>query len=369
MRRPSEGCRGMCRFAARSLGSNRAPIRPSGPSSSGSRSMIPTASCVPVLVAHCARPKPRSHELPWWRRAVAEEWRNQAAVESIGARLHSGASPASLSLLDAAIAGKRLLVRGVGRGGTVQRGHRSRIAKGGVCRERSGHVRCRRGRGRPALRRFLPGAARVGARPARRRDRRVPARRRDVAEPRPGRHLVRRHPRRRRTAGRRAAAPSGSPSDEDRQLAAKQKICPVTGNRSDSMGGPVRVEVEGGSCSSAARDARGPAQGSGEISRNCRQVKRDATMIERVIEFSIRNRWLVIAAGAAAGAGRHLRRLSHARRCHPRLVRKPGDRLHGMARTQSRRRSRTRSLTRCRCTCKGLRAFASSGRRAISISR
>ena len=40
------------------------------------------------------------------------------------------------------------------------------------------------------------------------------------------------------------AAPS-SPLEEDRLLAAKQKICPVTGEPLDSMGGPVRVVVEG----------------------------------------------------------------------------------------------------------------------------
>lgn len=37
----------------------------------------------------------------------------------------------------------------------------------------------------------------------------------------------------------------GSLSAEDQLLAAKQKICPVTGEPLDSMGGPVRVEVAG----------------------------------------------------------------------------------------------------------------------------
>jgi hypothetical protein len=37
----------------------------------------------------------------------------------------------------------------------------------------------------------------------------------------------------------------GSLVGEDRLLAAKQKICPVTGEPLDSMGGPVRVVVEG----------------------------------------------------------------------------------------------------------------------------
>jgi hypothetical protein len=44
------------------------------------------------------------------------------------------------------------------------------------------------------------------------------------------------------------AAPSVSPgslSEEDRLLAAKQKICPVSGEPLDSMGGPVRLVVEG----------------------------------------------------------------------------------------------------------------------------
>lgn len=39
--------------------------------------------------------------------------------------------------------------------------------------------------------------------------------------------------------------PSGSPPDRDRLLAAKQNICPVTGQPLDSMGGAVRVEVAG----------------------------------------------------------------------------------------------------------------------------
>jgi hypothetical protein len=37
----------------------------------------------------------------------------------------------------------------------------------------------------------------------------------------------------------------GSSSEEDRLLSARQKICPVTGEPLDSMGGPVRVEVSG----------------------------------------------------------------------------------------------------------------------------
>ncbi len=45
-----------------------------------------------------------------------------------------------------------------------------------------------------------------------------------------------------------SAPPSASPqapAAEDRLLAAKQKICPVTGEPLDSMGGPIRVEVAG----------------------------------------------------------------------------------------------------------------------------
>jgi hypothetical protein len=41
------------------------------------------------------------------------------------------------------------------------------------------------------------------------------------------------------------AATPGSLSEEDRVLAAKQKICPVSGEPLDSMGGPVRLVVEG----------------------------------------------------------------------------------------------------------------------------
>jgi Cu(I)/Ag(I) efflux system membrane fusion protein len=41
------------------------------------------------------------------------------------------------------------------------------------------------------------------------------------------------------------AAPTGSTRDEDQKLIAKQKICPVTGAPLDSMDGPVRLEVSG----------------------------------------------------------------------------------------------------------------------------
>lgn len=37
----------------------------------------------------------------------------------------------------------------------------------------------------------------------------------------------------------------GSPPDEDRLLAERQKLCPVTGEPLDSMGGPVKVVVDG----------------------------------------------------------------------------------------------------------------------------
>jgi hypothetical protein len=37
----------------------------------------------------------------------------------------------------------------------------------------------------------------------------------------------------------------GSASDEDRLLAERQKLCPVTGEPLDSMGGPVKVVVDG----------------------------------------------------------------------------------------------------------------------------
>jgi Cu(I)/Ag(I) efflux system membrane fusion protein len=53
-----------------------------------------------------------------------------------------------------------------------------------------------------------------------------------------------------RQAGATPAAPAapaepGALSPIDRQLAARQKVCPVTGEPLDSMGGPVRVEVGG----------------------------------------------------------------------------------------------------------------------------
>jgi Cu(I)/Ag(I) efflux system membrane fusion protein len=49
------------------------------------------------------------------------------------------------------------------------------------------------------------------------------------------------------SAPTRSVAPAmpGSLSEDDRRLAEKQKVCPVTGEPLDSMGGPVRVEVAG----------------------------------------------------------------------------------------------------------------------------
>jgi hypothetical protein len=41
------------------------------------------------------------------------------------------------------------------------------------------------------------------------------------------------------------APATGTPSANDRELIARQKVCPVTGAPLDSMGGPVRVEVAG----------------------------------------------------------------------------------------------------------------------------
>jgi Cu(I)/Ag(I) efflux system membrane fusion protein len=41
-----------------------------------------------------------------------------------------------------------------------------------------------------------------------------------------------------------ATSSGSSSSEDDRLLAAKQKICPVTGESLDSMGGPVRVDLE-----------------------------------------------------------------------------------------------------------------------------
>ncbi|MHB1421965.1 MAG: heavy metal-binding domain-containing protein [Gemmataceae bacterium] len=57
------------------------------------------------------------------------------------------------------------------------------------------------------------------------------------------------------------AAPSLSPSstlEEDRLLAAKQKICPVTGEPLDSMGGPVRLVVEGRIVFVCCKSCEGP---------------------------------------------------------------------------------------------------------------
>lgn len=46
-------------------------------------------------------------------------------------------------------------------------------------------------------------------------------------------------------AGPKPAAPASPPSPGDAELIARQKLCPVTGQSLDSMGGPVRLVVDG----------------------------------------------------------------------------------------------------------------------------
>ena len=95
-------------------------------------------------------------------------------------------------------------------------GRRHRHADGRLRRAHARHVRRRRGRPRPPLRRLLSRSSRGWSRARRVADRRgVPARRRDAAEPEPRRRLLRRAagraPRRRRRRAAAARATRGRP--------------------------------------------------------------------------------------------------------------------------------------------------------------
>jgi Cu(I)/Ag(I) efflux system membrane fusion protein len=186
--------------------------------------------------------------LAWWQRAVLEEWRDQTAVDLA---LHGLISPAGV----APLGGVRTLISEAGTQALLAEGVGLAIAQSGVVDHGSRKVafvesasgmfdavevtvgpRC--GDFYPVLR-GLEAGQRVAAAGAFLLDAEMWLNHglaatyfgasRDAGTPTP-------------------ASPSaspGSPSAEDQLLAARQKICPVTGEPLDSMGGPVRVEVAG----------------------------------------------------------------------------------------------------------------------------
>ncbi len=186
--------------------------------------------------------------LSWWRRAVREEWRNESAVDlAIHALLAPAvpAAPTGLPSLVNAVQMQALLAEGLGLAvpcsAVIDHGALKvvfvetapgmfdavQIAVGPRCRDYY-----------PVLRGVSAGQ-RVAATGAFLLD----------AEMWLNHGLAATYFGATRGASTPApAAPSvapGSLSAEDRILAAKQKVCPVTGEPLDSMGGPVRLVVAG----------------------------------------------------------------------------------------------------------------------------
>lgn len=187
-------------------------------------------------------------QLPWWQRAVTEECRNRAIVESLahalGTPVAATASAEVRSLLEFAIQ-HTMLAEGLGLAipcsAVIDHGSRKvafvesgpgmfdavEVVVGPRCRDSYPVLRgLQQGQRVAATGAFLIdaemwlnpglaatwfGATRSGSTPP----------------PRP------------------SVAPASSSAEDDRLLAAKQKICPVRGEPLDSMGGPVRVDVAG----------------------------------------------------------------------------------------------------------------------------
>jgi Cu(I)/Ag(I) efflux system membrane fusion protein len=186
--------------------------------------------------------------LPWWQRAVAEEWRNRTTADLTLHSLFAPAVPAFpggiQSLLHQA-GTQALLAEGKGPAvpcsAVIDHGARKAVfVENGPGMFDAVEVvvgpRC--GDFYPVLRGLEPGQ-RVAAAGAFLLD----------AEMWLNHGLAATYFGATRGAGEPTpAAPPVAPtslSAADRQLAAKQKICPVTGEALDSMGGPVRVEVAG----------------------------------------------------------------------------------------------------------------------------
>ncbi|HEV3438989.1 MAG TPA: heavy metal-binding domain-containing protein [Gemmata sp.] len=187
-------------------------------------------------------------QLQWWQRAITEEWRNRMAAESLAHALGTPAVSATSarvhSLLEAAIR-QAMLAEGLGVAvpcsAVIDHGSRKvafvengpgmfdavEVVVGPRCRDFY-----------PVLRGLQQGQ-RVAATGAFLIDAEMwlnhdlaatwfGATRSDTTH-----------------THSQPVAPSSSQPDADRQQIAKQKICPVRGEPLDSMGGPVRVELEG----------------------------------------------------------------------------------------------------------------------------
>jgi hypothetical protein len=201
--------------------------------------------------------------LSWWQRAVIEEWRNESAVDLA---LHALLTPA----IPVALGGVSSLLSAAQTQAEVAEGMGLAVPCSTVIDHGSLKVvfvetgpgmfdaveitvgpRC--GNSYPVLRGVAAGQ-RVAATGAFLLD----------AEMRVDRGLAATYFGATRSADTPAPAPAtptvtpGTLSAEDRLLASKQKICPVTGEPLDSMGGPIRVVVGGRTIFICCKACEGP---------------------------------------------------------------------------------------------------------------
>jgi hypothetical protein len=178
--------------------------------------------------------------LPWWRRAVAEEWRDRTAADLALRALLAPAgplAPGGLAPLLQEAGAQVMLAEGMGpaipQGAVIDHGSRkvAFVESGpGMFDAVEVTVGPRCGDYYPVLRGVEPGRQ-VAAAGAFLLD----------AEMWLNHGLAATY----FGATRGAESSPGSPSEDEKVLAARQKICPVTGEPLDSMGGPVRVVVAG----------------------------------------------------------------------------------------------------------------------------
>ena len=84
----------------------------------------------------------------------------------------------------------------------------------------------------------------------------------------------------------------------DRELAERQKVCPVTGMALGSMGPPIKVDVERpGRVHLLRRLSQEPAGRAGEIPRQA--PRGGAPMIAKILDFCLRERLIVLLAAVA----------------------------------------------------------------------
>jgi hypothetical protein len=208
-----------------------------------------------------ARVKAPIMGLPWWQRAVIEEWRNESAVDLAMHSLLTAAIPAACggvrSLLSEAQT-QAFLAEGVGLAvpcsAVIDHGSRKVV----FVETGSGMFDAVEITVGPRCGDFYPVLRGVGA------GQRVAATGAFLLDAEMWLNHGLAATYFGATRGGSDTAPAapvttpGSPSAEDKLLAAKQKICPVTGKPLDSMGGPVRLVVEGRTVFVCCEGCEGP---------------------------------------------------------------------------------------------------------------